>query len=348
MGKKILVTGGAGYIGSHVIVELAETCYEPVIVDNFVNSGKEVLEGLRKILGREVKSYEVDCCDLDDLRKVFDDEGDIEGVIHFAAHKAVGESVKKPLDYYHNNILSLINLIKVMKEFNVRSFVFSSSCTVYGVPDKLPIKEDALVKKANSPYGETKQICERIISDCLKSGDLDRVVLLRYFNPIGAHGSSLIGELPLGEPANLVPIMTQIAAGFRKELIVYGDDYDTIDGTCIRDYLHVMDLADAHVKAIEFLFDFKGLEVFNLGSGEGKSVMEMIKAFEKVSLKKLNYRIGGRREGDVPVVWADATKAREILGWRAERSVEDALESAWKWQRRLKRFRREWGREFEM
>jgi len=334
--KKILVTGGAGYIGSHTVVELANAGYEPVIVDNFCKSEKSVLEGLEKILGREVKCYEIDCSNGDELDKVFEQEGDIEGVIHFVAYKAVGESVEKPLKYYSNNIVSLLTLIRIMRKNNVKNLVFSSSCTVYGVPDKVPIKESAEIKPANCPYGNTKQIAEEIIDDCVSSGDLGKAILLRYFNPIGAHDSSLIGELPLGEPLNLVPRITQKAVGLLDKLIVFGDDYDTSDGTCVRDYIHVVDLAKAHVSSLEFMKKYdKKLEIFNIGAGKGTSVKELIDSFEKVSGIKLDYEIGKKREGDVPEIYADSIKAANELGWKSELSLDDALGSAWKWQQRI-------------
>jgi len=334
--KKILITGGAGYIGSHTVVELVNAGYEPIIVDNFCNSEKSVLEGLEKILGREIRCYEVDCSDEKELTKVFEQERDIEGVIHFIAYKAVGESVEKPLKYYSNNIVSLLTLIRIMRKNNVKNLVFSSSCTVYGVPDKVPIKESAEIKPANCPYGNTKQIAEEIIDDCVSSGDLGKAILLRYFNPIGAHDSSLIGELPLGEPLNLVPRITQKAVGLLDKLIVFGDDYDTSDGTCVRDYIHVVDLAKAHVSSLEFMKKYdKKLEIFNIGAGKGTSVKELIDSFEKVSGIKLDYEIGKKREGDVPEIYADSIKAANELGWKSELSLDDALGSAWKWQQRI-------------
>ncbi|MBK0404179.1 UDP-glucose 4-epimerase GalE [Adhaeribacter sp. BT258] len=332
--KKILVTGGAGFIGSHAVVELTEAGFEPVIVDNFSNSQESALRGIAEILGQEVKCYRTDCTDAQALREVFASEKDIAGVIHFAAYKAVGESVKEPLKYYHNNVGSLVALLQVMEEFRVKNLVFSSSCTVYGIPDELPVTEATPVKKANSPYGNTKQICEDILSDLADSGTEIKTIALRYFNPIGAHASAKIGELPLGVPNNLVPFITQTAAGIREKLTVFGNDYDTPDGTNIRDYIHVVDLAKAHVVAINKLLsgNAEKLEVYNVGTGEGNSVLEVIQAFEKASGRKLNYVIGPRREGDVPKIYADVTKATSELGFKTETSLEDSLRSAWNWQ----------------
>lgn len=333
--RKILVTGGAGYIGSHTIVELISAGYEPVIIDNYSNSDKVVLEQLKKITDQEIIAYEADCADVLAMRKIFS-EHQISGVIHFAAFKAVGESVDKPLKYYDNNIISLIRLLEVMTEFNVKNFVFSSSCTVYGQPENLPVSEDAPVQQANSPYGYTKQVSEQIIMDVINSGSDINAVLLRYFNPIGAHPSALIGELPLGVPNNLVPFITQTAAGLRNELTVFGDDYQTPDGTCIRDYIHVSDLANAHVKAFEWI-DNNGstLGIFNIGTGHGNSVMEVINSFEKVSGKNLNYKIGDRRSGDVEQIWANADKSNKELNWKPKYTLDDAMLHAWKWQQRL-------------
>ncbi|HHD82757.1 MAG TPA: UDP-glucose 4-epimerase GalE [Bacteroidetes bacterium] len=330
--QKILVTGGAGYIGSHTIVELLSAGYEPVIIDNYSNSDKIVLEKLQKITGQKIIAYEADCSDVKALRKIFSEQN-ISGVIHFAAFKAVGESVEKPLKYYDNNLISLIRLLEVMNEFKVNNFVFSSSCTVYGQPDNLPVSEDAPVQQANSPYGYTKQVSEQIIMDVINSGSEINAVLLRYFNPIGAHPSALIGELPLGVPNNLVPFITQTAAGLRKELTVFGDDYQTPDGTCIRDYIHVSDLANAHVKAFEWIDNNgKSLGIFNIGTGQGASVLEVIQSFEKESGKKLNYKIGPRRPGDVEQIWANADKSNKELGWKAKYTLDNAMLHAWKWQ----------------
>ena len=334
--RKILVTGGAGYIGSHTIVELISAGYEPVIIDNYSNSDKIVLEKLKKITGQKIIAYEADCSDVEALRKIFSEQN-ISGVIHFAAFKAVGESVEKPLKYYDNNLISLIRLLEVMTEFKVKNFVFSSSCTVYGQPDKLPVSEDAPIQQANSPYGYTKQVSEQIIMDVINSGSKINTVLLRYFNPIGAHPSALIGELPLGVPNNLVPFITQTAAGLRNELTVFGDDYQTPDGTCIRDYIHVSDLANAHVKAFEWLDNNgKSLGIFNIGTGKGASVLEVIQSFEKESGKKLNYKIGPRRPGDVEQIWANADKSNKELGWNPKYTLDDAMLHAWKWQLSMK------------
>ena len=336
MSKKILVAGGAGYIGSHTIVELANEGYEPIIVDDFSNSQESVLNGLEKIIGRKISFYKVDCVNENSLNEIFESEKNIQGVIHFAAFKAVGESVENPLKYYKNNLNSLMSLISSMKKNKINNLVFSSSCTVYGIPDNLPIKEDAPIKHANSPYGNTKQISEEIIQDCLSSKNLGKAVLLRYFNPIGAHESALIGELPIGEPDNLVPRITQKAMGILPDFKIYGKDYNTNDGTCVRDYIHVVDLAKAHVKALEYMCNSsENLGIFNIGTGKGTSVLELINSFEKVSGKNFEYTFGEKREGDIPEIYADVKKAEEALNWKAELSIEDALSSAWKWQKNL-------------
>ncbi|WP_276499522.1 UDP-glucose 4-epimerase GalE [Pontibacter litorisediminis] len=332
---KILVTGGAGYIGSHTVVELVEAGYEPVIIDNFSNSEESALEGIAAILGRDIPCHRIDCTDTEALRQVFEQEQNIQGVIHFAAYKAVGESVAEPLKYYHNNVGSLVALLQVMGEFNVQNLVFSSSCTVYGIPEQLPVTEQTPVQKANSPYGNTKKVCEEILTDLANSGSSSiKATALRYFNPIGAHASAKIGELPLGVPNNLVPFITQTAAGIRKELTVFGDDYDTPDGTCIRDYIHVVDLAKAHVVAVERLLQGKAqsIEFFNVGTGTGNTVLEAIKAFEKASGQELNYKVGPRRAGDVPKIYADVTKSSQELGFRTTSTLEEAMKSAWDWQ----------------
>ena len=335
--NKILVTGGAGYIGSHAVVELQQAGYQPVIIDNFSNSQESALAGIESILGISVPIYRIDCADETALRGVFQAEPGIAGVIHFAAFKAVGESVEKPLAYYQNNIGSLLTLLQVMKEFGVENLVFSSSCTVYGIPDALPVTEATPTKKATSPYGATKQMAEDILNDVAAAGG-PRTILLRYFNPIGAHESAKIGELPLGVPNNLVPFITQTAAGIREKLTVYGTDYDTPDGSCIRDYIHVVDLAKAHVVAVRRLLDGHAadrVETFNVGTGRGNTVLEVVRTFEEVSGQKLNYSIGPRRPGDVPAIYADATKAAEVLGFRTETSLADSLASSWKWQQTL-------------
>ena len=337
--KKILVTGGAGYIGSHTVVELAQAGYEPVIIDNFSNSKESVLGGLRDILGRDVTCHHVDCDDAEAMRGVLRAEGSIQGVIHFAAFKAVGESVQKPLAYFQNNVGSLLTLLKVMPEFGVENLVFSSSCTVYGIPDALPVTEATPTKPASSPYGRTKQMCEDIVHDVSGAADNKlRTILLRYFNPIGAHASARIGELPLGVPNNLVPFITQTAAGLREKLTIFGNDYDTTDGTNVRDYIHVVDLAKSHVVAVQRLLDRKAsetVETFNVGTGHGNSVLEVVQTFEQASGQKVNYVIGPRRPGDVPAIYADATKAAEVLGFKTETSLSDSLASAWKWQQAL-------------
>lgn len=338
MKKKILVTGGAGYIGSHTVVALHEAGYEAVIVDNFSNSSKSVLQGLEEITGSSPRLYELDCTDRQAMQQVFEKEGNIEGVIHFAAYKAVGESVNEPLKYYQNNLGSLLVLLELMEKNGVKNLVFSSSCTVYGQPEKLPVTESTPTQPASSPYGRTKQMCEDILSDLQKSKSPVRSLALRYFNPIGAHESALIGELPSGVPNNLIPFVTQTAAGIRKEITVFGDDYNTPDGTCVRDYIHVMDLADAHIKAFEYL-DKVSEESFydtvNVGTGQGNTVLEVINAFEKVSGQKLNYRIGERRAGDVEKVWANVDKANKELKWQAQYDIERSLADAWRWQQQL-------------
>jgi len=334
--QKILVTGGAGYIGSHTVVELRQAGYQPIIVDNFSNSEESALAGIQAILGESVPTYRIDCADESALREVFTAEPGIAGVIHFAAFKAVGESVQKPLAYFQNNVGSLLTLLAVMPDFGVENLVFSSSCTVYGIPDALPVTEATPTKPASSPYGRTKQMCEEIVHDVAGApSNKLRTILLRYFNPIGAHASAKIGELPLGVPNNLVPFITQTAAGIREKLTINGSDYDTPDGTNIRDYIHVVDLAKAHITAVARLLDRKAsetVETFNVGTGNGNSVLEVVQTFEKASGQKLNYSMGPRRPGDVPAIYADATKAAEVLGFKTETSLEDSLASAWKWQ----------------
>jgi UDP-glucose 4-epimerase len=338
--KKIIVTGGAGFIGSHTAVELFNAGYLPVLVDNFDNSDPSALEGIRQIIGEELPFYQVDCNDKDAFRSVFQKEGSIEGVIHFAANKAVGESVKLPLKYYRNNIGSLVVLLEIMDELKLTNLVFSSSCTVYGQPDQLPVNESSPVKMAESPYGNTKQISEEILRDTVNSDQQLKAIALRYFNPVGAHKTALIGELPLGIPNNLVPFITQTAAGIREQLSVFGGDYNTPDGTCIRDYIHVVDLAKAHVKALNLLEkkqEPKYYDVFNVGTGQGNSVLEAIKAFEKASGQSLNYKIVDRRPGDIEKVYGDVSKATDELGWKAELNIEDAMADAWRWQQALQK-----------
>lgn len=335
MNPLILVTGGTGYIGSHTVVELMESGFDVVIIDNLSNSSIEVLDGIEKITGKRPLFEKLDLCDKNSLDQFFTRYPSIQAVIHFAASKAVGESVEKPLLYYRNNLLSLINLLEGMMASGINPLVFSSSCTVYGQPDQLPVTENSPVKPALSPYGNTKQISEEIIRDTINSKAPLRAISLRYFNPIGAHPSGLIGELPLGMPNNLVPFITQTAAGIRKELLVFGNDYSTPDGTAIRDYINVVDLSKAHVVAIQRLVSQQqkaAYEVFNLGTGRGYSVLEIIKTFEKVTGVKINYRITGRRPGDIEKVWADTSLANNELGWKAEKTLEETLASAWKWE----------------
>lgn len=337
--KKILVTGGTGYIGSHTVVELQNSGYEVVIVDNLSNSRADVVDNIAEVSGVKPAFEEVDCVDKEAMRKVFEKHGNIEAIIHFAASKAVGESVQKPLLYYRNNIVSLINLLELMPEFGVKGIVFSSSCTVYGEPDELPVTENAPIKPATSPYGNTKQINEEIIRDAVKANPVFSAILLRYFNPIGAHPSALLGELPNGVPQNLVPYITQTAIGLREQLSVFGNDYNTPDGSCIRDYINVVDLAKAHVIAIDRILEKKQdeqVEVFNIGTGRGLSVLELVTMFEKATGVKLNYKIVGRREGDIEKVWANPERANKVLGWKADTTVEDTLLSAWKWQLKLR------------
>lgn len=336
--KKIIVTGGAGYIGSHTCVELISSGYTPVIIDNFSNSEKFVIDRLEELTNAKIVLEEGDCNHYDFLDRVFKKHAPVEGIIHFAAFKAVGESSQYPLKYYHNNLLSTINLLKVMEEQKVNNLVFSSSCTVYGQPDVLPVTEQSPIKPAESPYGRTKQICEDILWDFGKANGSFKAISLRYFNPVGAHPSGLIGELPLGVPNNLVPFITQTAAGIREQLTIFGDDYDTPDGTCIRDYIHVVDLAKAHIAALEKMINSNTIsakEVYNIGTGEGNSVMEVVKTFEKVANQKLNYKIGPRRSGDVEKVYADVSKANNELGWKATLSLEESLKDAWNWQQKL-------------
>jgi UDP-glucose 4-epimerase len=343
MKKLILVTGGTGYIGSHTAVELINSGYEVIIIDNLSNSNEEVLDGIQQITGMKPRFEKFDLCDRERLVRFFRENTQLAAIIHFAASKAVGESVEKPLLYYRNNLLSLINLLEVMAESDVNRLVFSSSCTVYGQPDILPVTEDAPVKKAMSPYGNTKQIAEEIIQDTLTAHPGLSAISLRYFNPIGAHPSGLIGELPLGIPANLVPFITQTASGIRSELKVFGTDYDTPDGSAIRDYINVVDLARAHVVAIERLINSKQdqpYELFNLGTGEGYSVLQLIKAFENATGIRINYKLADRRPGDIEKVWADTARANRVLGWKAEKGLEETLRSAWKWEQHLRNLNR--------
>lgn len=332
--KNILVTGGLGFIGSHTVVELVDKGYFPVIVDNLNNSELSVLAGIEKITGKKPSFYNLDILQTDELEKIII-ENNIDSVIHFAAHKAVGESVEMPLEYYYNNVSGIVSLLKAMNNCRVKNIIFSSSCTVYGQATELPVTENTPVIKAESPYGNTKKICEEILNDVSKTNNL-KVVSLRYFNPAGAHQSALIGELPKGIPNNLVPFITQTAAGIRLTLTIFGDNYNTPDGTCIRDYIHVVDLAKAHVKSIEFINSVdSSFEVFNIGTGSGSTVLEVVKAFENVNSLKLNYKIGARRSGDIEKIWADCHKANNVLKWRAELTIEDIVKDAWKWQKQL-------------
>ncbi len=338
---RILVTGGTGYIGSHTTVELMQQGYDVTIVDNLSNSSLDMLDGITAIVGKKPDFANIDCGNFMDLDNVFKQFPDIVGVIHFAASKAVGESVEKPLLYYRNNLGSLVTLLEVMRLHEVKNIVFSSSCTVYGQPDAdhLPVDETAPIQKALSPYGNTKQINEEIINDEAHADKTLCATILRYFNPIGAHPSALIGELPNGVPQNLLPFITQTAIGMRPELKVFGDDYNTPDGSCIRDYIYVVDLAKAHVKAIDRMLnakDRKRVEVFNLGTGTGLSVLTLIREFEAATGVKLPYTIVGRREGDIEQVWADPKKANEVLGWKAETPIRDVLASAWKWEQHIR------------
>lgn len=339
MKNLILVTGGTGYIGSHTVVELQNSGYEVVIIDNLSNSNADVVDGIERITGIRPHFVEADCTDINALRKLFNDYPGIKGIINFAASKAVGESMQKPLLYYRNNLNTLINLLELMPELGVEGIVFSSSCTVYGEPDKNPVDESAPIKKATSPYGNTKQISEEIISDYCYAGAPIKSIILRYFNPVGAHPSAEIGELPNGVPQNLIPYLTQTAIGVRKELSVFGDDYNTPDGSCIRDFINVVDLAKAHVIAIERMLENKSndkVEIFNLGTGKGVSVLELINTFEKATGVKVPHKIVGRRDGDIEKVWAEPTKANTVLGWKAEVPLEDTMRSAWNWQLRLR------------
>ena len=337
--KKILVTGGTGYIGSHTAVELINEGFEVVIIDNLSNSKQDSLDGIEKITGVRPAFEQIDLCDKCKTEEFIKNHPGIEAIIHFAAYKAVGESVDFPLKYYHNNLVSLINLLELMPQYSIPNMVFSSSCTVYGQPEKLPVTEDAPVQAATSPYGNTKQISEEVIRDAVAASGNIQSISLRYFNPIGAHPSALIGELPIGVPANLIPFITQTAIGIREYISVFGNDYKTPDGSCIRDYIHVVDLAKAHVTAVQRLLENRNkakFEMFNLGTGRGVSVLELIQAFEKATGVKLNYKIVGRRPGDIEQVWADTSYANEELGWKAQSTLEETLQSAWDWEKSLK------------
>ena len=333
MKKTVLVTGGTGFIGSHTTVELQNAGYDVVIVDNLSNSQENVIDGIEQITGIRPAFEKVDLCDFEETENVFKKYPDISGIIHFAASKAVGESVEKPLLYYRNNILSLVNLLELMPKYDVKGIIFSSSCTVYGQPDVLPATETTPIKKAESPYGNTKQINEEIILDTVASPI--KSIILRYFNPIGSHPSAIIGEMPNGVPQNLIPFLTQAAIGIREKLSVFGNDYDTPDGSCIRDYIYVVDLAKAHVCAMTRIMEDKTdepVEVYNIGTGKGTSVLELINGFEKATGVKLNYQIVGRRAGDIEKVWGNVDKANKVLGWKADTPLEEVLATAWKWQ----------------
>lgn len=340
MKQTILVTGGTGFIGSHTSVELIEAGYDVVIVDDLSNSKIEVLDGIEKITGVRPAFEQVDLRDREATENVFRKHPKIEGIIHFAASKAVGESVQKPLMYYRNNVISLVNLLELMPEYGVEGIIFSSSCTVYGQPnpENLPVTENAPHQKATSPYGNTKEINEQIILDYIHSGANIKSIVLRYFNPIGAHPSALIGELPNGVPNNLIPFVTQTAMGIRKELTIFGNDYNTPDGTCIRDYIYVVDLAKAHVAAMKRILDNKSdnIEYFNIGTGHGNTTREIVETFEKATGVKVNWKFGPRREGDIEKIWGDCTKANTVLGWKADTPLSDVLASAWKWQEKLR------------
>jgi len=326
--RKILVTGGAGYIGSHTVVELTAAGYSPIIVDNLCNTSTKNIEGIEKITGNKIKWYNTDCTDKVGMDKVFAEEGTIEGAIHFAAYKAVEESVQNPQKYYDNNLGSLKVLLQCMKDNDVKNIIFSSSCTVYGMPDILPVTEDATFKKAESPYGETKQLCENMLLY-----DKCNSVVLRYFNPIGSHSSALIGDCSADKPSNLVPIITEVAIGKREKITIYGDDYNTPDGTCIRDYIHVVDLAKSHVLAMNFLIKNPGKHAFNVGTGIGISVLDAVNAFEKTNNLSINYSIGPRRSGDIEQIYANGSLVKAKLGWEAQETLEQAMRSAWDWEK---------------
>ncbi|HCQ29857.1 MAG TPA: UDP-glucose 4-epimerase GalE [Flavobacteriales bacterium] len=337
--SKILITGGAGYIGSHTIVDLIENNFTNLIsVDNFSNSSKDTFDRIKEITGKDVKNYNVDLCNLEQTEKIFEENRDISGIIHFAAYKAVGESVEKPLKYYHNNIESLVNMLKLAKKYNVPNIIFSSSCSVYGNIDKLPVTEDTPLPKAESPYAYTKQIGERMLQDFLKISPNQKAIALRYFNPVGAHPTGKLGEMPIGVPNNLVPFITQTAIGIREKLTIFGNDYPTKDGTCIRDYIHVSDIAHAHVLALQKLMNDKNFpqyDVINLGTGNGVSVKKVVDAFEKVTGKKLNYEYGPRRPGDAVAIYANNQKAIKVLNWTPKYNLNDMMLSAWKWEKNL-------------
>ncbi|MFT7271909.1 MAG: UDP-glucose 4-epimerase [Spirosomataceae bacterium] len=333
----ILVTGGAGFIGSHTVVELVNAGHTPIIIDNFDNSEKSALQGIKNIIGKEVKCYEEDCRNQAAVEEIMKSEN-IDGVIHFAAYKAVGESVQNPIKYYENNLTSTLTLLKAMRNQDVKNLVFSSSCTVYGEPDTIPVTEETPRKPATSPYGNTKAMCEDFLRDTITSGEDMRLLSLRYFNPVGAHPSAEIGELPTGVPSNLVPFITQTAAGIREKLTIFGNDYPTVDGTNIRDFIHVVDLAKAHVAAFELLAtkDAAYYDIFNVGTGEGNTVLQLITAFEKVNNLKLNYEIGPRRPGDVEKIYGDVSRAAKLMNWQTEKTLEDSMQDAWRWEKKVR------------
>lgn len=337
--QKVLVTGGCGYIGSHTIVDLIDNGFEVISIDNLINSERIVMDGIEAITGMRVRNYEVDLADIGRCREVFDQHADIAGIVHFAALKAVGESVEQPLRYYENNLCSLLNVLRCLKEYNIRNFIFSSSCSVYGNAKALPVTEETEFQEAESPYARTKQMGEHITRDFCKANSDIRAILLRYFNPAGAHETALIGEDPKYVALNLVPAITELAIGKRREFFVHGADYPTRDGSCIRDYIHVMDLANAHTKALQYLLKNRNqtnCEVFNLGIGQGVTVMEAIQAFERVTGRKLDYKIGPRRPGDVVAIYSDYRKAAEKLHWQPSRNIDDIMRSAWEWEQKKK------------
>ena len=337
--KKILVTGGCGYIGSHTIVDLLQNGFQVISADNNSRSNAGILKGIEQITGIKIKNYAVDLCIFDDTCAIFQENPDIAGIIHFAAYKSVGESVENPLLYFQNNLDSLINILRCAEEFHIPHFVFSSSCTVYGNPDKIPVTENTPFKPAQSPYGSTKQMGEEIVQQVMNSSTDMKAILLRYFNPVGAHSSGHIGEIPIGKPANLIPAITQTAIGKLPQMQVFGNDYPTKDGSCVRDYIHVSDIAHAHTLALHYLIENKNetnCDVFNLGSGSGYTVLELIKVFEKISAQSLNYYIAPRRPGDVIAIYANMDKAKNLLGWNTKYTLEDMLQTAWNWELKLK------------
>jgi len=338
MKKKILVTGGAGYIGSHTVIELVKSGFDPIIIDDFRNSKPFILDVLEELTNQPIKFYNIDCNDEEGMGKIFNEHKDLYGVIHFAAHKAVGESVNYPLMYYKNNIGSLVTLLDLMEKNTIKNLVFSSSCTVYGEPDSVVVTESTKIQQATSPYGDTKITCEKIIDYTVDTSKTLQAVKLRYFNPIGAHPSAKLGELPQGIPNNLLPYLTQTVNGIREVLTIYGDDYEnTTDGTCVRDYIHVVDLAKAHVKSLEWLDNESEpiVEVFNVGTGNGSSVLDVINTFEQVNGEQVNFRIGPRREGDVEQIYANASKAKKVLGWECEYTLADSLKHSWEWEKNI-------------